>query len=514
MTSNPSIFEKAILGSERLRRRARGDGARAARRAGDLRPARDPRRPARRRRALRRASRGERPRRLRLARGRTDLAHDTERTLESRALLLEGRRPPERDDQDPGHARGRAGDRAGDLRGDQHQRHAAVRGRGLRGGRRGLPPRARAPPRGGPVAVDVNSVASFFVSRVDTNVDKQARGARPLRARRHGRARQRPRRLPPLQADLSRRAVGGAASSAGAAVQRPLWASTGTKNPALLRHQVRRRAGRAATPSTRCRWRRCSRSPTTARSPAPRPSTIRPPISTALAAAGIDMDQVTDELLVDGVKQFEDAMARLLAGIDERRAAVVTGLPPTIHAKLGPELEGPVAERDQAGDQREGRAASVASRRLAVGAGGDSRDRGPARLADGLRDDARAGPGVARVRRSAPRTGLHRRGAAGDGRLFARSRGDPPLVRGDPRRPAPPRARLHPPRRGARRAGVAQPRADALHRLLQVGRHARDAFALPPLQGACAPRAVRRGHRPRQPAGAARRARTGCGTRS
>jgi transaldolase len=38
----------------------------------------------------------------------------------------------------------------------------------------------------------------------------------------------------------------------------------------------------------------------------------------ALTAAGIDMSEVTDELLVDGVKQFEDAMNRLLGGIAER----------------------------------------------------------------------------------------------------------------------------------------------------------------------------------------------------
>jgi transaldolase len=40
----------------------------------------------------------------------------------------------------------------------------------------------------------------------------------------------------------------------------------------------------------------------------------------ALADAGIDMREVTDELLADGVKLFEDAMNRLLAGIDERRS--------------------------------------------------------------------------------------------------------------------------------------------------------------------------------------------------
>jgi hypothetical protein len=36
------------------------------------------------------------------------------------------------------------------------------------------------------------------------------------------------------------------------------------------------------------------------------------------------MDRVTDELLVDGVRQFDDALRRLLDGIEERRSAVIT----------------------------------------------------------------------------------------------------------------------------------------------------------------------------------------------
>ena len=65
----------------------------------------------------------------------------------------------------------------------------------------------------------------------------------------------------------------------------------------------------------------------------------------ALADAGISLDEVTDELLVDGVEQFEEAMNRLLAGIEERRAAVVTGQPSRIHARLPLLLQAPVAER-------------------------------------------------------------------------------------------------------------------------------------------------------------------------
>jgi transaldolase len=38
----------------------------------------------------------------------------------------------------------------------------------------------------------------------------------------------------------------------------------------------------------------------------------------ALADAGVSMEQVTDELLADGVKQFEDAMNRLIEGIEQK----------------------------------------------------------------------------------------------------------------------------------------------------------------------------------------------------
>lgn len=43
------------------------------------------------------------------------------------------------------------------------------------------------------------------------------------------------------------------------------------------------------------------------------------PVLAALAEAGIDMRRVTDELLVDGIKQFEHAFSQLLLGIEARR---------------------------------------------------------------------------------------------------------------------------------------------------------------------------------------------------
>jgi glucose-6-phosphate isomerase len=65
----------------------------------------------------------------------------------------------------------------------------------------------------------------------------------------------------------------------------------------------------------------------------------------ALAAAGVDLATVTDELLVEGVKQFEDAMTTLLEGIEQQRGAVITGRPPTVDAKLPWEAQDAVAER-------------------------------------------------------------------------------------------------------------------------------------------------------------------------
>src|SRR5579862_4563255 len=79
--------------------------------------------------------------------------------------------------------------------------------------------------------LDVHSVASFFVSRVDTEVDKRLEalgrgdlaGTAALANARAAYAR---------YEEIFLGARFAALRAAGAAVQRPLWASTGTKNPA------------------------------------------------------------------------------------------------------------------------------------------------------------------------------------------------------------------------------------------------------------------------------------------
>jgi transaldolase/glucose-6-phosphate isomerase len=193
------------------------------------------------------------------------------------------------------------------------------------------------------LSLDVNSVASFFVSRVDTAVDRQLEGL--------GRS------------DLAGTAALANARAAyrrfkeifsggrwdglrhnGAAVQRPLWASTGTKNPhyadtlyvdGLVGPHI---VNTMPLPTLLAFADHGSvTGPTADHDPSADLD--------ALAKAGISLGQVTDELLADGVTQFEEAMNRLLAGIEERRAAVVTGQPSRIHARLPLLLQEPVAQR-------------------------------------------------------------------------------------------------------------------------------------------------------------------------
>ena len=96
----------------------------------------------------------------------------------------------------------------------------------------------------------IHSVASFFVSRVDTEIDKRLeddRHRRGARAARQGRRRQRPARLRRVPGGLRRwRALrdahGRRRARAAAAV-----GLDRREEPGLLRHAVRHRAGRART---------------------------------------------------------------------------------------------------------------------------------------------------------------------------------------------------------------------------------------------------------------------------
>jgi transaldolase / glucose-6-phosphate isomerase len=195
-------------------------------------------------------------------------------------------------------------------------------------------------------SIDVRSVASFFVSRVDTEVDKRLEEA--------GR--------PDL---LGTAAVANARAAylrfkeifhgdrfaelrdAGAHVQRPLWASTGVKNPHypdtkyvddLIAPQT---VNTMPLPTLMAFADHGEVSGATADASA---DEVQSELQ-ALADAGIDMNDVTDKLLRDGVKLFIDAMDKLIAGVESQREAVVTGRPPTIETVIPDELEPRIAER-------------------------------------------------------------------------------------------------------------------------------------------------------------------------
>ncbi len=192
-------------------------------------------------------------------------------------------------------------------------------------------------------SLDVNSVASFFVSRVDTAVDRRLKEANRddllgLAAVANARA---------AYAKFKGIFSGPRWESleqAGAAVQRPLWASTGVKDPSYpdtkyIDELIGPNTVNTMPLATMMAF--ADHGDVTG-STAERDPT---PELEALSGAGIDLAEVTEGLLVDGVKQFEDAIGRLLGGIDEQRAAILTGRPPTIHGRIPDELQAPIAER-------------------------------------------------------------------------------------------------------------------------------------------------------------------------
>ena len=112
-------------------------------------------------------------RRPRLDRGRP--ASGTRGRQDRRAgdRAVEDRRPPEPAHQDPCHRGRSARDLRGARRGHLRQRHADLLRRALQGRHGRLPGRPRAAAAAGHDLRKIHSVASFFVSRVDTEIDKR-----------------------------------------------------------------------------------------------------------------------------------------------------------------------------------------------------------------------------------------------------------------------------------------------------------------------------------------------------
>ena len=170
----------------------------------------------------------------------------------------------------------------------------------------------------------VVSVASFFLSRIDTAVDTQLeerirKGEEKLKTL--------PGKAAIASARLAYKAFKdsfqserfAALKAKGARVQRPLWASTGTKNPAYsdviyVEPLIGPDTINTMPPATINAFLEHGHAEATLEQ---NYSEAEQSLS-ALAAAGISMGQITTRLLADGVKSFSDSFDKLLAGITEK----------------------------------------------------------------------------------------------------------------------------------------------------------------------------------------------------
>jgi transaldolase / glucose-6-phosphate isomerase len=182
-----------------------------------------------------------------------------------------------------------------------------------------------------------HSVASFFVSRVDTEVDKRLadldredlRGLAAIANARAAYVRFKEIFLGERFARLR---------EAGCPVQRPLWASTGVKDPHYSETKYVESLVGPHTVNTMpvptllaCKEQLEVTGPTADQDPSAELA--------ALADAGIDMRDVTAKLLRDGIAKFVEPFDKLIEGVELTREGIVTGRPPTIRSSIPDELE-------------------------------------------------------------------------------------------------------------------------------------------------------------------------------
>lgn len=180
----------------------------------------------------------------------------------------------------------------------------------------------------------VASVASFFVSRIDTLVDEKLDAARELGVD--------PERAKQIEALRGRVAIANAKAAyqrfreifgserfaklrvGGARVQRPLWASTSTKNPAYrdvvyVEELIGPDTVNTLPPETIGAFRDHG----VARARIEEDVDGANRTLSTLAAVGISLDDVTRQLLEDGVRKFAEPFDKLLASIETKRSATL-----------------------------------------------------------------------------------------------------------------------------------------------------------------------------------------------
>lgn len=177
----------------------------------------------------------------------------------------------------------------------------------------------------------IASVASFFVSRVDSAIDKQLGQMAAADASRAGTLLALQGKAAIANAKLAYRLFSASFSGSrwdalaarGARVQRPLWASTSTKNPAYrdviyVEELIGPDTVNTLPPATLEAFRdhgEVRQSVTEGVAEAER-------TLAALEANGVALQQITDTLLAEGLASFEQSFVTLLAGLARKRAAL------------------------------------------------------------------------------------------------------------------------------------------------------------------------------------------------
>jgi transaldolase len=168
---------------------------------------------------------------------------------------------------------------------------------------------------------DVDSVASFFVSRVDTAVDSVLDAAGGDAVSLKGQAAVANAKVAYAQyAEFVAGERWQRLAAAGARVQRPLWASTSTKNPdysdtLYVSELIGRDTVNTMPTNTVEAWRDHGRA--TADTVANDVESARS-LFRALADLGVDFEAITDRLLVEGVQQFEHAFGTLIEELQQK----------------------------------------------------------------------------------------------------------------------------------------------------------------------------------------------------
>ncbi|MBJ7458697.1 MAG: transaldolase [Thermoleophilaceae bacterium] len=169
------------------------------------------------------------------------------------------------------------------------------------------------------MSLDVHSVASFFVSRVDTVVDKQLdEKGRPDMKGKAAVANARAAYIKFKEIFYGERFA--ALKADGAPVQRPLWASTGTKNPEYSDVLY---VDTLAGPETVNTMPLKTLEATAAISDVTSVTLDEDPgpVLAELEAIGIDMHQVTEDLLDAGIDAFVHSLDGLIEGIENQGSA-------------------------------------------------------------------------------------------------------------------------------------------------------------------------------------------------